>query len=141
MEDEPESRSSCACRLDHAGAVGQHRLVGSGAADVAGWVYEYNLQAFVEVLSTLARYDYGADDAAAVEVGVGRTDGDGGTWFTYPLCGEEDYTLALARDVGTSVVLVRVGVPASAVPRVEMAMQIAQTYRLVRPGATGPAAP
>jgi integrase len=50
--------------------------VSQEAESLTDWVFDFNLDPFLEVEARLAQYDYGSDDAAAVEAGLAQTDGD-----------------------------------------------------------------
>ncbi|MEU2397108.1 MULTISPECIES: hypothetical protein [Streptomyces] len=77
---------------------------------IAGWIMERNLRAFLELLSRYVGYAFDATDWDTVEDGVRDTDdekSDG--WYSYPLAGTHaTLDVSLARSVGSEVMSVSV---------------------------------
>ena len=81
---------------------------------VEGWIYEGNLPAFVELVASSLRYAWDDGDQAAVDHGMTDTDVEADSWFEYPIVPAPDEgptaVIALAHDVGSSVVFTRVDI-------------------------------
>ncbi|MCI4142384.1 hypothetical protein [Streptomyces sp. MMS20-AI2-20] len=77
---------------------------------IAGWIMERNLRAFLELLSRYVGYAFDDTDWDTVETGVRDTDdekADG--WYSYPLAGTHaTLDVSLARSVGSEVMSVSV---------------------------------
>ncbi|MFE0572137.1 hypothetical protein ACFW21_08240 [Streptomyces albogriseolus] len=77
---------------------------------IAGWIMDRNLRAFLELLSRYIDYAFDDTDWDTVETGVRNTDdekSDG--WYSYPLAGTSaNLEVGLARSVGSEVMLVSV---------------------------------
>ncbi|EMF26657.1 MULTISPECIES: hypothetical protein [Streptomyces] len=77
---------------------------------IAGWIMERNLRAFLELLSRYVGYAFDDTDWDTVEDGVRDTDdekSDG--WYSYPLAGTHaTLDVSLARSVGSEVMSVSV---------------------------------
>ncbi|MFD5581156.1 hypothetical protein ACPCIX_28500 [Streptomyces pseudogriseolus] len=77
---------------------------------IAGWIMERNLRAFLELLSRYVGYAFDDTDWDTVEDGVRDTDdekADG--WYSYPLAGTHaTLDVSLARSVGSEVMSVSV---------------------------------
>ncbi len=99
---------------------------------LADWVFADNLRAFLMALSWFLGHPFDDDNWTASHHGVEGTDEEAGRWFDYEFTGEHTARLRLAADRGTSVIHVRVEVPATAEPKVEAAISIFQHFR-VRP--------
>ncbi|MGA4963525.1 hypothetical protein [Streptomyces pseudogriseolus] len=78
--------------------------------EIAGWIMDRNLRAFLELLSRYVGYAFDDTDWATVEDGVRDTDDeepDG--WYSYPLAGTHvTLDISLARSVGSEVLSVSV---------------------------------
>ncbi|CAM5729523.1 hypothetical protein SALBM217S_10071 [Streptomyces griseoloalbus] len=85
---------------------------------IAGWIMERNLRAFLELLSRYVGYAFDATDWDTVEDGVRDTVEDGvrdtddeksDGWYSYPLAGTHaTLDVSLARSVGSEVMSVSV---------------------------------
>ncbi|MDU0300834.1 hypothetical protein [Streptomyces sp. PAL114] len=77
---------------------------------IAGWIMDRNLRAFLELLSRYVDYAFDDTDWETVEAGVRDTDDekpDG--WYSYPLAGTNaTLEVGLARSVGSEVMSVSV---------------------------------
>jgi hypothetical protein len=96
----------------------------------SGWIIDQNLKPFLEILSAFVQYDFDNSDWDAVSLGIQETDSERGVWLDYPLSGDTTIKLRLARDVGTSVIFVRVETGADMWPKVATAIEILQSYRV-----------
>lgn len=75
---------------------------------VAGWVFEDNVEQFLEHVSRYIGYDYDELDEVALAGALEATDDESTDgWFSYPLTGAPPLQVSLARAVGGSVVSVR----------------------------------
>jgi hypothetical protein len=97
---------------------------------LVNWVFEENLRPFLLTLGWFVGHDLGEDDWTAIRHGIEATDQEADRWFDYEFAGHQGAALGLALDPGTSVVHVRVEVPASVVPKVETAIAIFQVFRI-----------
>lgn len=81
---------------------------------VEGWIFEGNLPAFVELVASALGYVWDDGDQAAVDHGMTDTDVEAGRWFEYPVVPPvhegPSAAIALANDIGSSVVFARVEV-------------------------------
>lgn len=78
-------------------------------AEVVGWVFETNLEKFVQLVATYVDYRWDDFDDAALIGALDTTDADKPeTWFEYPIVGNPPVTLALALNEGSAVVSVRI---------------------------------
>ena len=77
---------------------------------IAGWLMDRNLRAFLELLSHYVDYAFDDTDWDTIETGVWDTDdekSDG--WYSYPLAGTSaTLEVGLARSVGSEVMSVSV---------------------------------
>ncbi|MFZ4191895.1 hypothetical protein [Streptomyces fungicidicus] len=77
---------------------------------IAGWIMDRNLRAFLELLSRYIDYAFDDTDWDTIETGVRDTDdekSDG--WYSYPLAGTSaTLEVGLARSVGSEVMSVSV---------------------------------
>ena len=77
---------------------------------IAGWIMDRNLRAFLELLSRYVDYAFDDADWDTIETGVRDTDdekSDG--WYSYPLVGTgATLEVSLARSVGSEVTSVSV---------------------------------
>ncbi|MGB9996207.1 hypothetical protein ACPMJQ_16700 [Streptomyces pseudogriseolus] len=77
---------------------------------IAGWIMDRNLRAFLELLSRYVGYAFDDTDWDTIETGVRDTDdetSDG--WYSYPLAGTHaTLDVGLARSVGSEVMSVSV---------------------------------
>ena len=105
---------------------------------MGGWIFDKNLQSFVEVLAFLAGYAlYDEDyDWVAIEYGVKATDEDANKWYTYAFAGTRPLEFDLACNVGSSVVSVRVrsdsGIPADLAAQLNLLVLLCQSYTISR---------
>jgi len=97
---------------------------------MANWVFEENLRPFLLALSWFVDYDFDPDEWAAIRYGVEASDQEADRWYEYEFAGQQHAALWLARDPGSSVVHVRVEVPAAVVPKVEAAFEIFEAFRI-----------
>jgi hypothetical protein len=104
------------------------------------WIFEENLQPFVELLAFLAGYTlYDAEyDGVAIEYGIKATDKDEGKWYTYALAGTRALERHLARNSGSSVVSVRVtsdaAITAELAAQLDLLAMVCQLYTLAGQG-------
>jgi len=101
---------------------------------LANWVFTDNLRPFLLSLGWFVGYALDEDDLAAIGFGIEATDEEADRWFEYDFAGELPARLHLAVDPGTSVIHLRIEVPAIAEPKVEAALAIFQHFR-VQPAA------
>ena len=97
---------------------------------LANWVFADNLRPFLLSLGWFVGYAFDEDDWSAIRRGIEGTDEEGDLWFDYEFAGELPARFRIAVDPGTSVVHVRVAVPAVAEPKVEAALSILQHFRV-----------
>jgi hypothetical protein len=78
-------------------------------AEVAGYIWETNLDDFVQLVAAYVDYRWdGLDDDALVGA-LDVTDAEKpDAWFDYPIVGSPPVTLALARDWGSAKLGVRI---------------------------------
>jgi hypothetical protein len=81
-------------------------------------------------LSTVVGYDFDDQDWDAVSAGLLNTDAESSRWYEH-LLGGEALHVRVANDPGTAVVMVEARLPIEVVDRAKLAIQIAQSYRLV----------
>jgi hypothetical protein len=74
---------------------------------IDGWIYEKNVRPFFEAAVYVVAYRFDNADWDAVAHGLSTTDGEADRWFDYPLEGDKTVIVGVARDPGSSVVLVR----------------------------------
>jgi hypothetical protein len=94
------------------------------------WVLEDNLRPFLTVLGWLVGYTLDPDDWDAIASGVRKTDAEAGCWYDYEFMGKHRAALSLGIDPGTSVVHIRVGVPAELESQVQLAADIFARFRV-----------
>jgi hypothetical protein len=75
---------------------------------VDGWVWEENVNRLMRHLVYTVAYDFDDLDRGAVETGLEKTDAVQGRWFDYPLVGQRQINVGLAREPEASPVMVRV---------------------------------
>ena len=97
---------------------------------LANWVFAENLRPFLISLGWFVGYEFDPDDWTAIRYGIEATDQEADRWFEYEFAGLQRAVFRLACDPGTSVVHVRVEVPAALVPKVEAAIAIFQAFRI-----------
>ena len=97
--------------------------------EVVGWVFDSAVLSFMAFLARWVGYAFDELDGEAIDAGVSATDAEADRWFEYPLPGEPALRVRLARDVGTSVVHVRVvgGMDAVLEARVETLIDVLST--------------
>ena len=73
------------------------------------WIFEENLRPFLAALAWAFTVDFDTDDWLAISHGVEGTDAPQERWFEYEFSGKGGtVTFAVARDVGSCVLSVRV---------------------------------
>ncbi|XXT20228.1 hypothetical protein WME94_01500 [Sorangium sp. So ce429] len=98
---------------------------------IKNWIYEQNLRPWLEIVGRIIGYDFDNDDWDAVGSGVVGTDSEEDRWYEYPL-GDRPVTLRLALEKGTAVVALSLdGLTGQQQELVDLAVSIAQSYRLV----------
>ncbi len=75
---------------------------------IDGWVWDENVHRLMRHLGHAVAYDFDDLDWGAVETGLASTDADQARWFDYPLVGERQVNVGLAREPDAHPVLVRV---------------------------------
>ena len=63
-----------------------------------GWVWRENLRPFLEMVASLARYEFDQWDLDAVLTGLGDSDADEERWFRYPFGDEPQVVLGFSAD-------------------------------------------
>lgn len=76
--------------------------------EVAGWVHADSVTKLCQHLATYTQTKWNDVDQDALNGSIRYTDAEAGEWFEYPIVGKPQLLFALARDVGTDVVLVKV---------------------------------
>jgi hypothetical protein len=94
------------------------------------WVLEDNLRPFLTAVGWIVGYPFDPDDWTAISFGVRETDQEAGRWYAYEFAGRHRAMLSLARDPGSCVVHVRVGVPSELESQVNLAAEIFTRFRL-----------
>lgn len=78
-------------------------------AKVVGWIFETNLDKFVEWVATYVNYRWDDLDDGALVGTLDATDADNPeAWFEYPIVGSPPVTLSVARDWGSAKFSVRI---------------------------------
>jgi hypothetical protein len=78
-------------------------------AEVVGWIWEPNLDNFVQLVAAYVDYRWDDLDDDALIGALDATDADKpDAWFEYPIVGRPPVTLALARNRGSAVLSVRI---------------------------------
>jgi hypothetical protein len=78
-------------------------------AEVAGYIWETNLDDFVQLVAAYVDYRWDGLDYDALVGALDATDAEKpDTWFDYPIVGSPPLTLALARDWGSAKLGVRI---------------------------------
>jgi hypothetical protein len=96
------------------------------------WIWEENLEAFVQVTARLAAYSsFDEDDWAAIQFGIRDTDVERDLWYEYSLPGVHSIKLKFARDIGTSVVFVCVEGDRELDGSLELVTNLCQDYRIL----------
>jgi hypothetical protein len=81
-------------------------------AQVAGWIHEENLNELIGYLTAYVDNVWDDLDDDVLLGALEETDSDKpDRWFEYPTVDESPVTVALARDPGSSVVMVRISGP------------------------------
>lgn len=75
---------------------------------VSGWVWEENVDRLMRHLAHAVSYDFDDLDRGAIETGLEDTDADQDRWFDYPLVGQPQLNVGLARHPDAAPVVVRV---------------------------------
>jgi hypothetical protein len=97
---------------------------------VTDWVFDSNLRPFLTVLGWVTGYAFDANDWEAVAHGVRESDAEADRCYEYEFAGRTPARLRLGQDPGTSVVHVRVQVPAEVEPQVRVAVSIFQHFHI-----------
>ena len=93
---------------------------------VASWIFEQNLEAFLEMLAYIAGCKLNDWDFAAVVAGIPGTNDETGKWFAYEFVGNRRIVkFDIADDPGSSVLHFRVVVPEDAECLVDLAFFVA----------------
>jgi hypothetical protein len=101
---------------------------------VGGWIFAENVQPFVELLAFLAGYTLydKAYDWVAIEYGIKDTDEETDKWYSYSFAGTRPLVLELARNIGSSVVSVRVtsdaAITAQLAAQLDLLVLVCQDY-------------
>jgi hypothetical protein len=106
---------------------------------VESWFFEDNAKPFVQTVAALAGYDPGDEyDWLVLSDGLRTSDAEGGRWVEHEFGRTSPIRLALARDSGTGVVLVRCSADAETEGKIDFLVSLAQSYQLTkRSGGTG----
>jgi hypothetical protein len=76
---------------------------------VGGWIWETNLDSFVRRVAAYVDYRWDEFDDDAFVGALDATDADKlDAWFVYPIVGRPPVSLALARDIGSAKLSVRI---------------------------------
>ncbi len=96
-----------------------------------GWVWDENVHRLMRHLGYAVVYDFDALDLGAVETGLASTDAEQGLWFDYPLVGEQQLDVGLARETEAHLVMVRVSgdLDDVMVGRIETLIRVFQDHR------------
>jgi hypothetical protein len=98
----------------------------------AGWVFQENLFAWLELVAVGIAYPFSSDELETIVRGAQACDSDSNNWYEYVLAGTETISLELGFDAGTSVAQVRVVCPPALLDRIRFATEVAQSYTLSR---------
>jgi hypothetical protein len=99
--------------------------------DLKDWIFGENLRPWLEILSAVVGYDFDDTDWDAVDAGIATTDSESLRWHEVSLGGDGAPLVKLAKEPGSAVVAVMASLPTDLVERAKLAIQIAQSYRLV----------
>ena len=94
------------------------------------WLNEDNLEPFCQIVSGYCGYAFDEADWDAIAYAIQATDVEAGAWFEYPLVGTTTTQLHLARDPGTSIVIVKVFSDSEVEEQTKTLIDIAHRYRL-----------
>ena len=98
---------------------------------VENWFYEDNVKPFVQTVASLVGYEAeDGDDWLVIKDGLRTTDAEGGRWLDHVFGRARPIRLALARDEGTGVVMVRCLADTETEGKIDLLISIAQSYRL-----------
>ncbi len=97
---------------------------------IAAWVFLDNLRPFLTALGWIVGYEHGPDELTAIEYGLRDTEMEADRWYAVEFAGHRCITLSLALDPGSSVVNLRVEVPAELEPQVQLAIDIFAYFHL-----------
>jgi hypothetical protein len=77
-------------------------------SEVTGWVHADNVTRLCQYLAAYTHIKWDDADQDALDGMIGSTDAEADEWFEYPIGGTPELLVALANDVGSDVVNVRV---------------------------------
>lgn len=83
-------------------------ILGFVISTVDGWVWDENVNRLMRHLGYAVGYEFDDLDRGAVETGLANTDAEQDSWFDYPLAGERQVTVALAKEPDARPVMVQV---------------------------------
>ena len=89
-----------------------------------------NLRPFFRFAAEQVDYDFDDLDWGAVVEGLQATDLEADAWFEYPLAGSRPLEVAVAKDVGSTVVFVRAHGNTAIESKLASAISLMQTYSL-----------
>ena len=99
---------------------------------IENWIWEKNLEAFVQIVARLAGYSsFDKDDWPVIQNGVRDTDVERGLWYECPLLGDHPLKLKIARDIGTSVVSLYVEGDTAIEANLGLVIDVCQNFRLL----------
>jgi hypothetical protein len=101
-----------------------------GARMACGWIIEENLPHFLNVLGWIVGYAFDGDDWSAISFGIRDTDQEAGRWYRYSFQGRQRIELEVARDLGSSVVQLRLANTPEQEALVQLAVTIFAHFRL-----------
>lgn len=98
---------------------------------IANWIYEENLQPFLEILGLIIDYQFDPAEIVLIQADVRESDGDADCWFEYQMPGVRySCHIRLAHDLGTHVIQLQIDLPALANDQVAVVVHILQTYHI-----------
>lgn len=100
--------------------------------EIQRWILEENVEPFLIVLGWIVEYEFDEADADGIMPTLARTDAEADKWCDYEFDGKNSCKFKLAKDVGSSVVLVRLEVAQDIESKVRLAIEIFSTFRVNR---------
>ncbi|MEM7762452.1 MAG: hypothetical protein AAF290_00100 [Pseudomonadota bacterium] len=99
---------------------------------VGGWVLEGNVRPFIDILASLVNYDLDEGEWDYIRYGLDDTDSDAEppAWMRLRLAGSEAIDFRIAREGGTSIVMVELSVPSALIDRVQLILDLLSSYYL-----------
>jgi hypothetical protein len=95
------------------------------------WIFEDNLQPWLEILSQIVGYGFDTLDLDAIRVGIADSDSEPDRWYCYPL-GNSGASVRLRREPGSAVISFDLdGFEEDQRAEVLLSVSIAQNYRVV----------